>query len=119
MRSRFEDIGEMVGTIVAEKNAAYGDAFGDCGKFLELLYPRGVSPEDYRTMLTIVRIYDKLKRAATRPDAFGESPFFDIAGYAILEVAKRKVTPGAPTLSFTTPVSPQPTCNLQPPGVTF
>ena len=38
-------------------------------------------------MLAVVRIVDKLFRIATDKDAFGESPFKDIAGYGILGVA--------------------------------
>ena len=38
-------------------------------------------------MLAITRIVDKLFRIATKKDAFGESPFKDIAGYGILGVA--------------------------------
>jgi hypothetical protein len=38
-------------------------------------------------MLAITRILDKLFRIATRKDAFGESPFKDIAGYGILGVS--------------------------------
>ncbi len=38
-------------------------------------------------MLAITRIIDKLFRIATKKDAFGESPFKDIAGYGILGIS--------------------------------
>ena len=44
----------------------------------------------YGDVLTIARIWDKIKRIATDKDAFGESPYKDIAGYAILGVGKKK-----------------------------
>ena len=51
------------------------------------MYPKGIQPEQYKDMLAITRIADKLFRIATKKDAFGESPFKDIAGYGILGVA--------------------------------
>ena len=41
-------------------------------------------------MLAMTRIIDKLFRIATHKDAFGESPFKDIAGYGILGVANER-----------------------------
>ena len=92
----FEGIGQNIGRLVQEKNAAYGDSFRQCGEFLKLLFPNGVKPEQYQDMLGIIRVFDKLKRIATAKDAFGESPWSDVAGYGILGVAygpKREATP--------------------------
>lgn len=86
--SRFEQIATEVGKLVAEKNQAYGDSFAQCGRFLELLYPEGIQPEQYSDVLALVRIFDKQMRIATRKDAFGESPYRDIAGYGLLGAAK-------------------------------
>lgn len=83
-----ESIGTEMGKLVAEKNAAYGNSFGRAGELLALLYPDGVKPEQYRDMLAIIRVIDKLFRIVTRKDAFGESPWRDIAGYSILSVWK-------------------------------
>jgi hypothetical protein len=88
MTTTFEMVGREVGALVAEKNAAYGDSFAQCGAFLRLLYPEGVRPEQYGDMLAIVRVWDKLKRIATDKDAFGESPWRDVCGYAILALAR-------------------------------
>ena len=85
----FEEIALDIGRLVTEKNKAYGDSFAQCSQFLRLLYPDGISTDNYENMLTIVRIWDKIKRAATDEDAFGESPFRDIAGYSILACHKK------------------------------
>ena len=83
-RSPYEDCGALIGALVAEKQAAYGDSFGKAGDVLRLLYPAGVRPEQYDDALAITRIIDKLFRIATDRDALGESPYRDIAGYGIL-----------------------------------
>lgn len=73
-----------LGGLLAEKQAAYGNSFGHAGEVLKVLYPRGIRPEQYRDLLTIARVLDKLFRIATRKDAFGESPWRDAAGYCLL-----------------------------------
>jgi hypothetical protein len=84
---KYRRIAVTIGDLVDAKNEAYGDSFHESQDFLRLLYPRGIMPEQYRDMLAIVRIWDKLKRIATRKDAFGENPWHDVAGYAILMCA--------------------------------
>lgn len=84
----YEEIGTQIGRLVKKKNAAYGNSFEKSCDMLKILYPRGVSPEQYEDLLPIVRIIDKLFRIATSKDALGESPYSDIAGYGILGVAK-------------------------------
>jgi hypothetical protein len=84
--SPFMTIARQVGELVCEKNRAYGGSFEDAPKLLLLLYPDGVKPAQYQDMLLLVRIFDKMKRIATDRDAFGESPYHDIAGYGILGV---------------------------------
>ena len=78
---------ETVGTLVSQKNQAYGDAFSQAGDVIRILYPNGVRPEQYVDLLVTVRIVDKLFRIANRKDAFGESPWQDIAGYGLLMTA--------------------------------
>lgn len=87
MEQPFRQIAAEVGALVEEKNAAYGDAARTCGEALRLLYPDGIRPEQYADALLIVRVWDKLKRIATRKEAFGESPWRDIAGYAVIGAA--------------------------------
>lgn len=84
MAKSFLDLATEIGNLVEEKNRAYGDSFAKTGDFLRLLYPNGIPPEKYNDALCIVRIFDKLKRIATDKDALGESPYRDIAGYALL-----------------------------------
>jgi hypothetical protein len=85
-------IAHSIGELVADKNKAYGDSFGQASRILEILYPNGVSADGYRDMLAIVRIVDKLFRLANDKSAFGESPWRDICGYAILGVANDEKT---------------------------
>jgi len=83
----YEDIGNQVGKLVAEKNEAYGDSFGKASRILTVLYPHGITPNQYIDVLAVVRVIDKLFRLANRKDAFGESPWEDICGYAVLGIA--------------------------------
>ena len=84
---QYEKIGTEIGRLVQKKNEAYGDSFGQASKILEVLYPDGIKPSQYRDALAITRVIDKLFRLANKKDAFGESPWRDICGYAILGVA--------------------------------
>ena len=88
--SSFDCIAQEIGNLVTEKNIAYGDSFAKCDKFLELLYPNGITVDQYGDALALVRIFDKQMRIATAKDAFGESPYRDIAGYGILGAAKHQ-----------------------------
>jgi hypothetical protein len=83
----FVDIGVRVGELVKEKNQAYGDSFSRATEILEVLYPNGVKAHQFRDMLAVIRVIDKLFRLATRKDAYDESPWNDIAGYALLGIA--------------------------------
>ncbi len=73
-----------IGELVEEKNAAYGSSFERSGEIVSILYPNGISSAQMTDALCVVRVIDKLFRIATRKDAFGESPWKDIAGYGIL-----------------------------------
>ncbi len=85
--SIYEVIGAKIGKLVQEKNAAYGNSFGESFKILQVLYPHGVQPEQYRDMLATIRIIDKLFRIAHQKSYGEESPWQDIVGYSILGVA--------------------------------
>lgn len=87
-RNGYTELGSQIGTLVASKQAAYGDSFGKSGQVLRILYPDGIPPEKLDDALTIVRVVDKLFRIATARDALGEDPWKDIAGYALLSVAR-------------------------------
>lgn len=79
-----QELGTEVGALVTEKNAAYGNSFELSKNIIHILFPNGVPKEKYQDLLTITRVIDKLFRIATRKDAFGENPWKDIAGYAVL-----------------------------------
>ena len=81
------DIAKEIGALVQEKNEAYGDSFGQACKILEVLYPEGIKPNQYRDALAVTRVIDKLFRLANKKDAFGESPWRDICGYSILGIS--------------------------------
>tara|TARA_R100000008_G_scaffold78068_1_gene58863 strand:+ start:785 stop:1126 length:342 start_codon:yes stop_codon:yes gene_type:complete len=83
----YEKVAKEIGKLVAEKNKAYGDSFGQAHRILKVLYPNGIKPDGYMDFLTITRIIDKLFRLANEKEAFEESPWRDIAGYAILGAA--------------------------------
>lgn len=84
----FADIAAIIAATVEEKQVAYGDSFGKSGEVLAILYPHGIPVEAYGDALAIVRVVDKLFRIATDRDALGESPWRDIAGYALLAVRR-------------------------------
>jgi hypothetical protein len=79
----YEERGQRVGQLVDIKNFQYGDSFGQAGYVLAVLYPYGVQPEQYKDMLAIVRVLDKLFRVANGQQG-DEDPWQDIAGYGLL-----------------------------------
>lgn len=83
-KDTYETIGREIGKLTDEKNAAYGDSAAKGSTFIKLLYPDGIKPEQYGDVLFLIRDFDKSMRIATRKDAFGENPWKDKAGYAIL-----------------------------------
>ena len=82
----YERIATDIGKLCDEKNKHYGNSFAQSKEFLQLLWPNGVPVESYTDMLGIIRIFDKLKRIATSPEAFGENPCSDVIGYALLMI---------------------------------
>lgn len=93
----YEQIGADLGRLVEDKQAAYGNSYGRSGDVMRLLYPDGIRPEQMDDALAVVRVVDKLFRIATSKDAFGESPWRDIAGYGLLGVAKGAAIAVQPT----------------------
>jgi len=86
----YETLGQSIGVLVDEKQRQYGDSANKSGEILRVLYPEGVKPHSYRDMLLMVRVLDKLSRIAQRGengrDLGGESPWRDVAGYALLGI---------------------------------
>jgi hypothetical protein len=84
----YQEIGSSLGALVDKKNEAYGNSFLEVEQFMCLLYPDGITPEQYTDVLCLVRIFDKMKRIATAKGAFEESPYLDLAGYGLLGAYK-------------------------------
>ena len=82
--SKYREIGEKVIKLTEEKDPAYGHSVATAGEVLKLFYPDGIKPEQYRDAAAMVRVIDKLKRIATKKNAFGESPWLDIMGYGLV-----------------------------------
>ena len=80
---KYESLGKAIGALVDEKNLQYGEAFNRGGCILEILYPDGVRPDQYRDMLGVIRVIDKLFRVANGKQG-SEDPWQDIAGYGLL-----------------------------------
>jgi hypothetical protein len=85
---KFQTLGQTIGKVVDDKQAAYGNSFGTTGAAFRLLYPKGITPDQMDDALTLVRIWDKMMRIATDRDALGESPYRDIVGYGLLGAAR-------------------------------
>ena len=79
----YQEIAAELGELVDRKAAAYGDTILSSEVALGLLYPEGIAPQHFGDVLLIVRIFDKLGRIANDRTAFDESPYLDIAGYAL------------------------------------
>lgn len=77
----------VAATVVA-KSAAYGDAITRTAAIMAVLFPRGIPPERYVDAGLMWRAIDKLCRLSTAPAAFGESPWEDLAGYALRGVVE-------------------------------
>jgi len=82
------ELAKESGNLVEEKNKAYGSSFEESAKIIEILFPDGIKAENYKDLLLMVRIIDKLFRISNRKDAFDEDPWKDIAGYGLLGVFK-------------------------------
>jgi hypothetical protein len=83
----FQELAKGIADLVTEKEKAYGSAFDKAGEFMDLLYPEGIKPNQYKDMLCIVRIFDKLMRIATSYEGTEEKKidaYSDIMGYALL-----------------------------------
>lgn len=90
IKMNYQDKGAEIGALVDRKNKPYGNSFTKSHTILKILYPQAIEPSQYGDMLAIIRIIDKMFRIATQKDAFGENPWQDIAGYAILKSVKEE-----------------------------
>lgn len=74
-----------IGLLVQDKNKAYGDSFSKSVDVMKIFYPDGIKTDQYPDALGMIRMIDKQFRIATQKMAFGENPWKDIAGYALLK----------------------------------
>jgi hypothetical protein len=86
---KITDEARKLGQLLSEKNKAYGNSFASVPAIMNILYPNGISGGAVEDALLIVRVLDKLQRIANNNDPFGEDPWQDVAGYALLRVATR------------------------------
>ena len=83
----FQEMAKGIADLVSEKEKAYGSAFDKAGDFLKVLYPTGIKSDQYKDMLCIVRVFDKLMRIATSYEGTEEKKidaYSDMMGYALL-----------------------------------
>ena len=86
-RTIFHEVANKLAKLLVVKEKNYGQSFNLTGDILRIMAPDGIKPNQYDDVLTVVRILDKLFRVMKgAPDE--ESPFRDIAGYAILKLVK-------------------------------
>ena len=94
----YPTVGMKIGDLIAEKRIHYGDSFNRSHEIIEVLYPDGIPPGSTHDLLAITRIVDKLFRIANRHNAQSagltdkESPWRDIAGYALLAIVREEQT---------------------------
>lgn len=80
---KYKKLGEKIGSLVDEKNQAYSNSYNETGQILKLLYPNGIMTENYKDMIVLIRMIDKMKRLATSKEAFKENPYKDLIGLTI------------------------------------
>lgn len=78
------NLGAELIKVVDTSNQAYGNSTEKSAKMMSILYPEGIQPEQMHDARCMISVLDKLSRIATDKDAFGESPWRDVAGYALL-----------------------------------
>ena len=93
-RNPYLDAAQEIGNLVASKQLAYGDSFGQSKDIIKVLYPQGIAVDQFGDALTVIRVIDKLFRIATDKNALDEDPWKDIAGYALLSVVRDKKAGG-------------------------
>lgn len=83
----YEELGRQIGALVERKQIEYGDAVSVTADVLKVLYPDGVDVEDFRDLLLVTRVVDKLCRVANGNQG-EENAWQDIAGYGLLGMAQ-------------------------------
>lgn len=81
-------LAKLLGRMVGAKNASYNDSYNRTDELLHLLFPEGISSDQYHLIPPVVRWFDKTNRLISNPNAYGESPRFDQVGYSLLDLVK-------------------------------
>ena len=89
-------ISAELGPFLVSKNEAYGDATRRIVTVLEAFYPAGIPRDQIENAYYMIQILNKLSRVAQNNDPFGEDPWLDSAGYAVLAHAKRELKRSEP-----------------------
>jgi hypothetical protein len=87
--NQYEQAAQEIALLVTRKQKEYGNSFGNADKIMKVLYPTGISLDQMKDALVVVRIVDKLFRIANG-DQGSESAFSDINGYSLLAIVRNK-----------------------------
>ena len=87
--NQYEQAAKEIVQLVTQKQKEYGNSFGNADKIMKVLYPTGISLDQMKDALVIVRIIDKLFRIS-HGNQGQENAFQDILGYALLAVVRNK-----------------------------
>lgn len=80
----YEHEAQDIANLVLAKKQAYGEhSLEQVNDIIKILYPTGISSEDYSKVLIIVRLLDKVTRLVTAHHKDKEDAWKDIAGYAL------------------------------------
>ena len=95
----YKDLGQEVGQFTDDKREQYGDSVSFVSAALHHACPDGIPPYQYDNVLLCARMLDKVCRILTRGadglDKGSESPYKDLAGYALIGVAKDEISAAA------------------------
>jgi hypothetical protein len=93
--TKLHDLAREIAEIVEAKRASYGFSWPRAiADTMRRMYPDGIGPSQYEGAVFVARALDKLHRFAAAPDAFGEDPLVDLAGYALLALASARERDG-------------------------
>lgn len=84
MSSTYKQLGEQIGALVDEKRIAYGDSTSKVAACLRILYDGDVPADQIEIAALVIRDLDKTARIVANNDPFGESPWLDKVGYAMI-----------------------------------
>lgn len=86
----YEQLGAEIGKLTDKKNKAYG-GISRVAEAMKVFFPNGIPIEKLEDSLLVVRVLDKINRiSGGKKAAFGENPWKDIAGYALLGVGESR-----------------------------